>query len=60
MKNNDYGLLYNAVVAWKELTEYYYVLTFVYKQQLYTIHLSFPPEKFPHLAGFQYLLDTVA
>lgn len=57
MKNNDYGLLYNAVVAWKELTEYYYVLTFGYKQQLYTIHLSFPPEKFPHLAGFQYLKD---
>ena len=57
MKNNDYGLLYDAAVAWKELTEYYYVLTFGYKQQLYTIHLSFPPEKFPHLAGFQYLKD---
>ena len=22
MKNNDYGLLYDAAVAWKELTEY--------------------------------------
>lgn len=57
MKNNDYGLLYDAAVAWKELTEYYYVFTFSYKQQLYTIHLSFPSEKFPHLAGFQYLKD---
>lgn len=57
MKNNDYGLLYDAAVAWKELTEYYYVFTFGYKQQLYTIHLSFPSEKFPHLAGFQYLKD---
>ena len=57
MENNDYGLLYDAAVAWKELTEYYYVFTFGYKQQLYTIHLSFPSEKFPHLAGFQYLQD---
>ena len=44
MKNNDYGLLYDAAVAWKELTEYYYVLTFGYKQQLYTIYRSFPIE----------------
>ena len=57
MENNDHGLLYDAAVAWKELTEYYYVFTFGYKQQLYTIHLSFPSEKFPHLAGFQYLKD---
>ena len=55
--NNNHGLLYNAAVAWKELTEYYYVFTFGYKQKLYTIHLSFPLEKFPHLAGFQYLRD---
>ena len=47
MENNNHGLLYNA--------EYYYVFTFGYKQKLYTIHLSFPLEKFPHLAGFQYL-----
>ncbi|RHS82138.1 hypothetical protein DW928_00150 [Firmicutes bacterium AM43-11BH] len=52
MESNDHGLLYDAAVAWKELTEYYYVFTFGYKQQLYTIHLSFPPEKFPHLAEF--------
>ena len=24
MENNDHGLLYDAAVAWKELTEYYY------------------------------------
>ena len=52
MENNDHGLLYDAAVAWKELTEYCYVFTFDYKQQLYTINLSFPSEKFPHLAGF--------
>ena len=57
MENNDHGLLYDAAVAWKELTEYCYVFTFGYKQQLYTINLSFPPERFPHLAGFQYLKD---
>ena len=57
MENNDYRLLYDSA-AWKELTEYYYVFTFGYKQKLYTIHLSFPPEKFPHLAGFQYLKDV--
>ena len=33
LENNDYGLLYDAAVAWKELTEYYYVFTFGYKQQ---------------------------
>lgn len=57
MGNNDHGLLYDAAVAWKELTEYYYIFTFGYKQQLHTIQLTFPPEKFPHLAGFQYLKD---
>ena len=57
MGNHDHGLLYDAAVAWKELTEYYYVFTFGYKKQLYTIHLTFPSEKFSHLAGFQYLKD---
>lgn len=57
MGNNNHGLLYDAAVAWKELTEYYYIFTFGYKQQLHTIQLTFPPEKFPHLAGFQYLKD---
>lgn len=44
MENNDHGLLYDAAVEWKELTEYYYVFTFFYKQQLYTIYRSFPIE----------------
>ena len=57
MDNKACGLLYDAAVVWKELTEYCYVFTFGYKQQLYTINLSFAPEKFPHLAGFQYLKD---
>ena len=57
MENNNHGLLYNAAGTWKELTKYYYVFTFGYKQKLYTIHLFFPLEKFPHLAGFQYLRD---
>lgn len=57
MENNDHGLLYDVATAWKELTGYCYVFTFGYKQQLYTINLSFPPERFPHLAGFQYLKD---
>lgn len=57
MDNGPHGLLYEAAVVWKELTEYYYVFTFGYKRQLYKINLSFPPEKFPHLAGFQYLKD---
>ena len=57
MENNDHGLLYDVATAWKELTGYCYVFTFGYKQQLYTINLSFPPERFPHLAGFQYLFN---
>lgn len=56
--NESYDLLYDAAVAWKELTQYYYIFTYGYKKQLYTINLSFPPEKFPHLAGFQYLKDV--
>lgn len=58
MENNDYGLLYDAAVAWKELTEYYYVFTFGYKQQLYTIHLSFPSEKVPHLAASEIVINN--
>ena len=58
MENNDYGLLYDSAVAWKELTEYYYVFTFGYKQQLYTIHLSFPSEKVPHLAASEIVINN--
>ena len=57
MGNTANELLYNAAVTWRELAEYCYLFTFGYKKQLYTINLSFPPEKFPHLAGFQYLKD---
>lgn len=57
MNNESSDLLYAAAVAWKELTQYHYTFTYGYKKQLYTINLSFPPEKFPHLAGFQYLRD---
>lgn len=53
MENNDHGLLYDAAAAWKELTGYCYVFTFGYKQQLYTINLSFPPERFPIFKGHQ-------
>ena len=49
--------LFQAAAVWKELTEYYYVITYGYKKQLYTLHLTFSSEDFPHLAGFQYLKD---
>ena len=48
MENNDYGLLYDAAVAWKELTEYYYVLhlatnsnctQFIYHFHLKSFHI---------------------
>ena len=58
MSNESCDLLYDAAVAWKELTQYYYIFTYGYKKQLYTINLSFTSEKFPHLAGFQYLKDV--
>lgn len=50
-------LLYQAAVAWKEIIDYQYHITFGYKQQLFTLHLSFAPEEFAHLAGFQYMKD---
>lgn len=57
MSEEQDSLLYKAAVVWKELTEYHYVFTYGYKQKLYTINLTFSPEDFPHLAGFQYLKD---
>lgn len=43
MENNDHGLLYDAAVAWKELTEYCYVFTFGisnnYTQSIYPFNL---------------------
>lgn len=58
MCSNSNDILYDAASAWKELTDFHYVFTYGYKKQLHTIHLSFPPERFPHLAGFQYLRDV--
>ena len=54
--SND--ILYEAALAWKELIQFNYVFTYGYKKQLHTITLAFPPERFPHLAGFQYLTDV--
>lgn len=50
-------LLYQAAVAWKEIIDYRYRITFGYKHRLFTILLSFTPEEFAHLAGFQYMKD---
>lgn len=50
-------MLYRAASVWNELTEYIYVLTYGYKNNLYTLRLTFSYEDFPHLAGFQYLKD---
>lgn len=58
MEKDGYDLLYEAAAAWKELTQYHYTFVYGYKKQLHEIGLSFPPEKFPHLAGFQYLKDV--
>ena len=48
------NILYQAASVWNTLTDYCYVFTYGYKNQLYTINLSFSMEDFPHLAGFQY------
>lgn len=50
-------ILYQAASVWNEMTEYKYKITYGYKKKLYHINLSFSPEDFPHLAGFQYLKD---
>ncbi|MCD8177853.1 MAG: PBECR4 domain-containing protein [Tannerellaceae bacterium] len=50
-------ILYQAASVRNELTEYSYIFTYGYKKQLYTVNLTFSPEDFPHLAGFQYLRD---
>ena len=49
------NILYQAASVWNTLTDYCYIFTYGYKNQLYTINLSFSMEDFPHLAGFQYL-----
>ena len=50
-------ILWRAAFVWNKLTAYRYVLTYGYKNHLYTINLTFSMEDFPHLAGFQYLDD---
>ena len=51
------NLLKQSALAWKEITEYRYLLTYGYKKNLYPINLTFSPEDYPHLAGFQYMKD---
>ena len=50
-------LLQQSVSARKEITEYQYLFTYGYKKQLHPLHLTFSPEDYPHLAGFQYMKD---
>ena len=50
-------ILYQAACIWWDLTQYQYNLTYGLKNRLHVIHLTFFPEDFPHLAGFQYLKD---
>lgn len=51
------NLLQQSAKAWKEITEYRYLLTYGYKKMLYPINLTFSLEDYPHLAGFQYTKD---
>lgn len=57
MQNEKQAILYQAAYVWKELMSYRYVFTCGYKGNLHAINLTFSPEDFPHLAGFQYLKD---
>ena len=50
-------ILKQSALAWKNLTEYRYQFVYGYKKSLYPINLTFSPEDYPHLAGFQYLKD---
>ena len=57
MINTTDDLLKRSAIVWKELMNYKYIFTYGYKSKLSRISLVFPPEKYPHLAGFQYLND---
>ena len=57
MINTTDDLLKRSAIVWKELMNYKYIFTYGYKSKLSRISLVFPPEKYPHLAGFQYLKD---
>ncbi|MBO5986351.1 MAG: hypothetical protein J6Z33_01115 [Lachnospiraceae bacterium] len=50
-------LLFKAASAWVSLSRYRYSFTYGFRMKLYDLHLSFYPNDFPHLAGFQYLKD---
>ena len=50
-------LLQQSAKAWQEIIEYRYLFTYGYKKHLYPINLTFSPEDYPHLAGFQYMKD---
>lgn len=51
------NLLQQSAKSWKELIDYYYLFTYGYKKQLHQIKLTFSPEDYRHLAGFQYMKD---
>ena len=51
------SLLYQATNEWDNISKYRYTFVYGYKKKLYTIILTFAPEEFYHLAGFQYLDD---
>ena len=51
------SLLYKATSEWDSISQYRYSFVYGYKKKLYTIILTFAPEEFYHLAGFQYLDD---
>lgn len=52
-------ILLDSAYKWKELINNKYVITYGYKNKLYTINLCFSPEEYQHLAGFHYLKDIV-
>lgn len=57
MSDSKTDIFYQSAFVWNELTEYNYLFTYGYKNKLYEINLTFSPDDFPHLAGFQYLKD---
>lgn len=57
LSSSTTDIFYQAASIWNSLTEYQYIFTYGFKSRLYTINLTFSPEDFPHLAGFQYLKD---
>ncbi len=57
-KEDDF-ILYRAAVAWNELLNYQYIITYGKKKKLYKTGLSFTEREFPHLVGIQYAKDIV-